>query len=105
MEDPKHHDLTLTFLSATDVRFPTSTTGEGTDAVHTNCNYSAAYLTLTSKYSSGKPGPTAHSLVFTIGKGNEVAAHLCKELAYIVEGHTLGEIIDKFPEFLKRLAN
>ena len=98
--------LKLQQISLTDVRFPTSTTGEGTDAVHVNCNYSAAYVTLTSVFiDSKKPGPTAHSIIFTIGKGNDVAAKVCEDLAYIVEGHSLEEIVTNFPVFLKRLAN
>lgn len=76
------------------MRFPTSTTGEGTDAVHVNCNYSAGYVNLTStNLDTNKPGPIAHSIIFTIGKGNDVAASVCEQLAYIVEGHTLQEII------------
>ncbi len=76
--------LIISKLTTRDVRFPTAQTGEGTDAIHTNCNYSAAYVTLRSRCGDGSEGPTAHSIIFTIGKGNDIAAKVCEDFAYIV---------------------
>ncbi|KAK7051096.1 hypothetical protein VNI00_005208 [Paramarasmius palmivorus] len=50
-----------------DVRFPTSLTGDGTDAMNTDCDYSSAYVTL--KTDSDLVG---HGMTFTIGRGNEI---------------------------------
>lgn len=44
MKDWSH--LIIKNIYALDIRFPTSKTSEGTDAVHTNCNYSAAYVNI-----------------------------------------------------------
>ena len=41
-----YSNIVIVSISALDVRFPTSKTSEGTDSVHTNCNYSAGYLAL-----------------------------------------------------------
>ena len=50
-----------------DLRFPTSLVNAGTDAVHTDPDYSAAYVIL--KTDGGLEG---HGFTFTIGRGNEV---------------------------------
>lgn len=39
-------DLYITDYSIHDLRFPTSLTGDGTDAMNTTCDYSAAYVKL-----------------------------------------------------------
>ena len=60
---------TITGLSVADVRFPTSRTLDGSDAMNPDPDYSAAYLTL--ETSEGERG---YSLVFTIGHGNRRAS-------------------------------
>lgn len=57
-----------------DVRFPTSLTGDGTDAMNTDCDYSSAYVTL---YTNGKTDDGERELkgcgmTFTIGRGNDI---------------------------------
>ena len=54
-------------LEVLDLRFPTSRTYAGTDAVHVDPDYSAAYVILTTD-----EGVEGHGLTFTIGRGNEV---------------------------------
>jgi len=41
-----YSNIIIVSVKALDVRFPTSKTSEGTDSVHTNCNYSAGYVSL-----------------------------------------------------------
>jgi L-fuconate dehydratase len=57
----------ITTLESFDVRFPTSTMLDGSDAMNADPDYSAAYLRINSD--SGAHGD---SLVFTIGRGNDV---------------------------------
>ena len=57
----------ITSLESFDVRFPTSTMLDGSDAMNADPDYSAAYLRINSD--SGTHGD---SLVFTIGRGNDV---------------------------------
>ena len=55
-----------------DVRFPTSLTGDGTDAMNTDCDYSSAYVSLLTNSDL-----VGHGMTFTIGRGNDiVSAHL-----------------------------
>lgn len=39
-------DVTITSFDIHDVRFPTNVTGDGTDAMNKECDYSAAYIVL-----------------------------------------------------------
>jgi L-fuconate dehydratase len=67
----------ITGFRTADVRFPTSDGGHGSDAMNLDPDYSAAYLSLLTD--SGLAG---HSLVFTIGRGNDVQ---CAMLAMVAE--------------------
>lgn len=52
-----------------DVRFPTSITLDGSDAMNPDPDYSAAYVELVTDADDGFSG---HGFVFTIGRGNDV---------------------------------
>ncbi|KAN0066579.1 hypothetical protein ACQY0O_000673 [Thecaphora frezii] len=102
--------LIVSSYSIHDVRFPTSLTGDGTDAQNTTCDYSAAYLIL---YTSPKDsaqvvsykgreaesinaevkegGLRGFGMTFTIGRGNEIC---CQAIASIVEELLLGKEIE-----------
>ena len=58
----------ITALRAHDVRFPTSDFLDGSDAMHTDPDYSAALAIL----ETDEPGLAGHGLTFTIGRGNEI---------------------------------
>jgi len=76
-------------VSAHDVRFPTSRTLAGSDAMHTTPDYSAAYVVLSTDSGDGLEG---HGLAFTLGRGTEVVVAAINALAPIVAGRTLGSI-------------
>ena len=59
------HGLRVTGFRVHDVRFPTSLTGDGSDAVNTDCDYSAAYVVLGTNSELRGWGMT-----FTLGRGN-----------------------------------
>ncbi|XP_047293570.1 mitochondrial enolase superfamily member 1 isoform X8 [Homo sapiens] len=56
-------------LSVRDVRFPTSLGGHGADAMHTDPDYSAAYVVIETDAEDGIKGC---GITFTLGKGTEV---------------------------------
>jgi len=76
-------------LTARDVRFPTSRTLDGSDAMHTAPDYSAAYVVLTTDAGDHLEG---HGLTFTLGRGTEVCVAAINALAPIVVGRTLESI-------------
>ncbi len=79
----------ITRLECFDLRFPTSQSLDGSDAMNPDPDYSAAYVIL---HTDGSH--QGHGLTFTIGRGNEVVCAAVKALAYRVEGLDLQAIAD-----------
>src|SRR5437879_6159500 len=85
-----------------DVRFPTSRTLAGSDAMNPDPDYSAAYVVLETDDPSGLEG---HGLAFTIGRGTEVCVAAIEALAPVVVGSTIEEIVSDLAGFWRRLAS
>ena len=58
----------ITSLRSIDLRFPTSLSLDGSDAMNPDPDYSAAYVVL----GTDAAGLEGHGLTFTIGRGNEI---------------------------------
>jgi L-fuconate dehydratase len=84
-----------------DVRFPTSLSGAGSDALNTDPDYSAAYVALETDHPSGLAG---HGLTFTIGRGTEVCVAAIDALAPHVVGATVEELVADLGGFWRRLV-
>jgi L-fuconate dehydratase len=65
-------------FDVTDVRFPTSKSLDGSDAMNADPDYSAAYLRIVTDANDGHEG---HGFVFTIGRGNDVEVAAIQSLA------------------------
>src|ERR1044072_7108930 len=70
-----------------DVRFPTSRTMDGSDAMNPDPDYSAAYVVIGTDAADGLEG---HGFAFTIGRGNDVQVAAIKSLA----DHLLGRDVE-----------
>src|SRR5260370_4280397 len=92
--------LTITKIETHDVRFPTSRTLDGSDAVNVDPDYSAAYVILRTNR-SGVEGP---GLTFTNGRGNDVTCAAIQALGPRVEGRTLESITADFAGFWYSIA-
>ncbi len=92
--------MTIRDLIVIDLRFPTSRTHAGTDAVHVDPDYSAAYVILRSDV-----GLEGHGLTFTIGRGTEVVVAAIEAFRHLVVGQQLEDIIADFGGFWRRLAS
>src|SRR5215468_1338513 len=90
----------ITGLRALDIRAPTSRFLDGSDAVHGDPDYSAAYVILTTD-----GGLAGHGMTFTIGRGTEVVCAAIDALAFLVLGRELEEITSDFAAFHRRLTN
>ena len=64
----------ITKFSVQDVRFPTSKDLTGSDAIHTDPDYSATYVTVVTSDKNLK----GYGIAFTIGKGNDIVASCIK---------------------------
>ena len=71
-----------------DVRFPTSKDLTGSDAIHTDPDYSATYVTAYTDDSNLK----GYGIAFTIGKGNDIVAECIKYFFPTFENMNLEDI-------------
>lgn len=79
---------TITGLRTIDLRFPTSLSLDGSDAMNPDPDYSAAYVVL----ETDTPGLEGHGLTFTIGRGNDVCCTAIYAMEHLVVGLTLAEV-------------
>jgi L-fuconate dehydratase len=90
----------ITKLKALDIRFPTSSQLDGSDAMNTAPDYSAAYCIV----ETDCPGLTGHGLSFTNGRGNELCCGAIDALAPLVEGLELEWISEEPARFWRKLT-
>src|ERR1700739_675660 len=84
-----------------DIRFPTSRSGAGSDAMNTDPDYSAAYVALETDDPGGLAG---HGLTLTIGRGTEVCVAAIEALAPHVVGATVEELVADLGGMWRRLV-
>jgi len=92
----------ITSLTAHDVRFPTSRSLDGSDAMHTSPDYSAAYVVLRTDAEEELAG---HGLTFTCGRGNEVCVAAIRALEPLVVGRSLEGITGDMRSFWRSLVS
>ncbi len=93
--------LRITDVVVRDIRFPTSRTLDGSDAVNVDPDYSAAYVVLRTDSPQGLEG---HGLAFTLGRGTEVCVAMIRTLTHFLRGKTLESITGDFAGFWRRLT-
>src|SRR5213592_3997962 len=89
--------ITITDVIARDIRFPTSRSLDGSDAMNTAPDYSAAYVVL--KTDTGLQG---HGLTFTTGREVFVAA--VNALKYLVIGKSLESFTENMGAFWRMIT-
>ena len=82
-------NIAITDVIVRDIRFPTSESLDGSDAMHPRPDYSAAYVVLRTNDPQGIEG---HGLTFTIGRGNELCVAAVGSLKPIIVGRSLSSI-------------
>lgn len=83
-----------------DIRFPTSKSLDGSDAMNPDPDYSAAYVIL----KTDQPGLEGHGLTFTIGRGNELCVAAVNSLSYMIKGTTLESITNDMAGFWRMIT-
>ena len=89
----------ITGLSTYDLRFPTSKTFAGSDAMNPDPDYSAAYVVL--ETGSNFEG---HGLTFTIGRGNEICISAIESLRPLIVGLDLDWIRENPGRFWRHIT-
>jgi L-fuconate dehydratase len=97
MEKP----ILITEVLVKDIRFPTSKSLDGSDAMNPDPDYSAAYVVLKTNSNEGFEG---HGLTFTIGRGNELCTAAIHSLSHLIVGKTLECFTSNMGEFWKMIT-
>ena len=84
-----------------DIRFPTSLSGAGSDAMNPDPDYSAAYVILETDHPAEIAG---HGLTFTIGRGTEVCVAAIDALVPHVIGASVEELVRDLGALWRRLV-
>jgi L-fuconate dehydratase len=93
--------LTIVGVQVYDIRFPTSRTLAGSDAMNNDPDYSAAYVILQTDHPAGLEG---HGMTFTIGRGNEVCVTAIHALAPLVIGRSLESFTSDMHSFWRYIT-
>jgi L-fuconate dehydratase len=91
----------ISALETHDIRFPTSRSLDGSDAMNPDPDYSAAYVILRTNDPSELCG---HGFAFTIGRGNDVQTAACAALRDWVVGRDVEELVTDLGGFARSLT-
>ena len=91
----------ITDIIARDIRFPTSQSLAGSDAMNPAPDYSAAYVVLKTDHPRGLEG---HGLTFTIGRGNELCVAAVESLKSLVAGKSLESFTNDLGAFWNHIT-
>jgi L-fuconate dehydratase len=89
----------ISAVDVVDVRFPTSLTADGSDAMNKDGDYSAAYVILT----TDDPELSGYGLTFTIGRGNDLCAAAALQRAQNLIGCDVDELASDLGGTYRRL--
>jgi L-fuconate dehydratase len=90
----------ITAVDALDIRFPTSRSLEGSDAMNPDPDYSAAYAIVRTDDESA----IGHGFTFTIGRGNEICVAAIEALRPLVVGRSLDDVFADMGAFWRSLV-
>lgn len=93
-------ELKILRVETRDIRFPTSKSMDGSDAMNKDPDYSAAYVIIktSNKLYEG------HGLTFTIGRGNELCVQAINSLSHLIVGKSFHDLTSNMAEFWRTLT-
>ena len=92
---------TITAVDVVDVRFPTSRSLDGSDAMNPDPDYSAAYVIVRTDSHDGLEG---HGFTFTIGRGTEVVVAAVGALRPLLLGRSTEELFADMGAFWRGMV-
>jgi L-fuconate dehydratase len=92
---------TITAARTYDVRFPTSLSQDGSDAMNKDGDYSAAYLVL----ETDDPEVAGYGFTFTIGRGNDLCCAAAEQRAAPLIGRDVDELVADLGGVYRELAS
>ncbi|WP_277207976.1 enolase C-terminal domain-like protein [Isoptericola croceus] len=83
----------ITGVEVIDVRFPTSRTADGSDAMNVDADYSAAYVELRTDAADATGAPLGgYGLTFTIGRGTDLVVEAARQQAQRLVGRDIDDL-------------
>lgn len=79
----------ITAVDVVDLRFPTSLSMDGSDAMNKDGDYSAAYVVLR----TDEAGVAGYGFTFTIGRGNDICVMAAQQRALPLVGRDVDELV------------
>ncbi|EFN65711.1 Mitochondrial enolase superfamily member 1 [Camponotus floridanus] len=92
-------DAKIIDIKVQDIRFPTSLHYHGSDAMHTDPDYSCAYVTIITDTEY-----EGYGLTFTLGRGTEIVVLACKSLFKIIKNKKTTKIFSNFALYWRKLT-
>lgn len=92
---------TITAVTAHDVRFPTSLSMDGSDAMNKDGDYSAAYVII----HTDDPGLKGYGFTFTIGRGNDLCVEAARQRGVPLVGRSVEDAVANLGEVYRELAS
>ena len=80
---------TITAVTSHDVRFPTSLTADGSDAMNKDGDYSAAYVVI----HTDDPAVKGYGFTFTIGRGNDLCVEAARQRGLPLVGRSVEDSV------------
>ncbi|XP_035793558.1 mitochondrial enolase superfamily member 1-like [Anopheles albimanus] len=96
----KDRCLNITTVTARDIRWPTSLGAHGSDAMHTDPDYSCVYVKIATA-----EGLEGYGMTFTLGRGTDIVLLAVRALKHLVEGRTTASIFERFGAFWRELTS
>ncbi|GAM19310.1 hypothetical protein SAMD00019534_024850 [Acytostelium subglobosum LB1] len=94
-------DAQIVSLQVLDVRVPTSKDQVGSDAMHTNPDYSCAYVIL----KTNNDHLEGTGLTFTLGKGTDAVVQCVNAMKDLVIGKTMSQVFKDYAAFYRSLTS
>lgn len=91
----------ITAIETVDLRFPTSLSLDGSDAMNKDGDYSAAYVILRTE----DPDLSGFGFTFTIGRGNDLCVEAARQRAQPLIGREVGDVCDDLGQTYRDLKS
>jgi L-fuconate dehydratase len=101
---PERREISVPILTSVrvhDIRFPTSITMDGSDAMNKDIDYSAAYVVL----ETDEPGLAGHGFTFTIGRGTDIVAETARQRALPFIGRDIDDLVTHLGEVYREMKS
>jgi L-fuconate dehydratase len=91
----------ITSVTVADIRFPTSRTMDGSDAMNKDGDYSAAYVTI----STDDPAVSGFGFTFTIGRGNDLCMEAARQRSLPLIGRDVATLVGDLGAIYRELQS